>query len=60
MNTKYICIAALGAAAVFGACDDNFETPPVIMPPVTEVEGTISLNDFKTLYWGTLASGPLR
>lgn len=58
MNTKYICIAALGAAALFGACDDNFETPPVIMPPVTEVDGTISLNDFKTLYWGTLASGP--
>lgn len=58
MNTKYICIAALGAAALLGACDDNFETPPVIMPPVTEVDGTISLNDFKTLYWGTLASGP--
>lgn len=40
------------------ACDDNFTLPPVIMPPVTEVEPTISEEDFKNLYWGTLTSGP--
>lgn len=47
----------MGALAL-SACDDNFTLPPVIMPPVTSVEPTISENDFKNLYWNTLTSGP--
>lgn len=53
-----ICAAALAATALISGCDDDFTRPPVILPPVIEVDTTISLSDYKSLAWNTITSGP--
>ncbi|MDE6207130.1 MAG: choice-of-anchor J domain-containing protein [Muribaculaceae bacterium] len=56
--TKFICAAALAASALISGCEDNFTHPPVILPPVTNVESSTTLSDFKNVAWNSLTTGP--
>lgn len=46
----YIAAAALGVSALLSSCDDDFTTPPVVMPPTENVESTMTLPEFKAEY----------
>lgn len=50
----YIAAGLVAASAAFTACDNDFTYPPVIMPPVTDVDGNIEMAEFKTEYWSAL------
>ena len=52
----YIAAAALGVSALFSSCDDDFTTPPVVMPPTENVESTMTLPEFKAEYWKTITA----
>lgn len=53
---SYIAVAAL--AAGFTACDDNFERPPMIVPPSPDIEPTATIQDVKTDYWQYVEGTP--
>ncbi len=52
----YIAAAALGVSALLSSCDDDFTTPPVVMPPTENVESTMTLPEFKAEYWKTITA----
>lgn len=55
MNKKLSYIAAaLLSVAGFSACDDNWETPPAVVPSVPAgIEANTTIADFKALYWSS-------
>ena len=50
-TSLYMAFAALAASAALTACDNDFATPPAILPPCYEIEGNTPLLDIKTDYW---------
>lgn len=51
--TKYIKGASLAAmVAILAACNDNFETPPMVYP-TTNLKANTTIADLKTKYWST-------
>lgn len=48
-SSLYIATLMLGAVAL-GACDDNFEQPPMVVPHAT-IESNMTIKDFKTMFW---------
>ena len=49
----YIAALALGAAAL-GACDDNFERPPMVVPSC-DWEANTSIKELKEMYWANVS-----
>lgn len=51
---SYIAAALFACSAALTSCDDDFARPPMIMPEVSDLEANMSIEDFKTQYWGSL------
>lgn len=49
----YIAAGLLGAVALT-ACDEDFQRPPVIMPPCYEYEANYTIADLRADYWSKL------
>ena len=54
----YIAALALGAAAL-GACDDNFERPPMVVPSC-DWEANTSIKELKEMYWANVSGSPVQ
>lgn len=52
----YIATAALAASALLASCDDDFATPPVILPPTANLTPNITVPEFKAQYWNTISA----
>ncbi len=48
--------AFLAGTAVLASCDDDFTTPPVVMPPTVDIQPTVTLAEFKADYWSSLGT----
>ena len=57
MKKTSLYIAALGLAAAFVACDNEFERPPMILP-TSDLSANMTIEDFKSAYWSTVESTP--
>ena len=57
MKKTSLYIAALGLAAAFAACDNEFERPPMILP-TSDLSANMTIEDFKSAYWSTVESTP--
>lgn len=53
MKAKHLYIAAMALGSMaLGACDDNWERPPMVYPTLPEgLEANMTINELKTLYW---------
>jgi len=58
MKRTIAYISGVALAMMFAACDDDFTRPPMVLPTTVDVVPTVTMEDFKTQFWGTLTSGP--
>lgn len=58
MKTRllYLAAAAVAGSVFFASCDDDFATPPVILPPTANLQANVTLSDFKAQYWNTTSA----
>lgn len=56
-NSLYIASLALAAVAL-GACDNEFERPPMVVP-VSTWQANTTIEDFKAEYWSTVQGTPV-
>ena len=47
----YLAAGAIALTSALTACDNDFATPPAILPPAYEIEGNTPLLDIKTDNW---------
>ncbi|MCM1066144.1 MAG: DUF5689 domain-containing protein [Muribaculaceae bacterium] len=55
-KTLLYIAAGMMAATAFTACDDDFATPPAIVPEAVQVEESLPLADFKAQYWSSISA----
>ena len=58
MKKTSLYIASIGLAAVaLGACDNEFERPPMVLP-TSDWTANTTIEDFKAEYWSTVDGTP--
>ena len=57
MKKTSLYIASIALTAALGACDNEFERPPMVVP-TSGWEANTTIEEFKAAYWNTVESAP--